>query len=227
MGALLQLPSPARGVCGRDPVRGITGTVTVVAVATVLQGPLHYNRAPGEPFNRAPDAGELLQHGPPKLFSLLGLGARSASSPSRSLARRGRSRSACVVNGRLGHEGEAATHAPHGHAARVRGSIHGPHPCTTAVPTASNSAAPAITIDVEERTATTPFAPRRSQPRRRPIVWSRSRRRLRRRLVTPLCGQGPRPAQPAPVGRRLSPPVSHRSRDFHTSCNNAGHRCGG
>ncbi len=98
-------------------------------------------------------------------------------------ARRGRSRSACVVNGRLGHEGEAATHAPHGHAARVRGSIHGPHPCTTAVPTASNSAAPAITIDVEERTATTPFAPRRSQPRRRPIVWSRSRRRLRRRLA--------------------------------------------
>ena len=135
--------------------------------------------------------------------------------------------SACIVNGRLGHEGEAATHAPHGHAARVRGSIHGPHPCTTAVSTASNSAAPAITIDVEERTATTPFAPRRSQPRRRPIVWSRSRRRLRRRLVTPLCGQGPRPAQPAPLGRRLSPPVSHRSRDFHTSCNNAGHRCGG
>ena len=100
-------------------------------------------------------------------------------------------------------------------------------PMHDAVPTASNSAAPAITIDVEERTATTPFAPRRSQPRRRPIVWSRSRRRLRRRLVTPLCGQGPRPAQPAPLGRRLSPPVSHRSRDFHTSCNNAGHRCGG
>ena len=29
VGALLQLPSPPRGVCGRDPVRGITGTVTV------------------------------------------------------------------------------------------------------------------------------------------------------------------------------------------------------